>query len=122
MSVAVGCYIICSPMAAACTAPLDARNQASWLQVRGYDTGELATCRRFLETAVELRSWVSLPFRITRRVFAFAERGARPCWLGPHGLRYCTVGWHDQLVCRRCLQALQPAACHMLLRHRAAAA
>ena len=45
------------------------------LQVRGYDTGELATCRNFLETAVELRGWVGLPRGITQRVFAFAERG-----------------------------------------------
>ena len=45
------------------------------MQVRGYDTGELATCRNFLETAVELRGWLALPKGITQRVFAFAERG-----------------------------------------------
>ena len=48
-------------------------------QVRGYDTGELATCRNFLETAVELRGWLALPRGLTQRVFAFGERGA--CWI-----------------------------------------
>ena len=46
--------------------------------MRGYDTGELATCRNFLETAVELRGWLALPRGLTQRVFAFAERGEHP--------------------------------------------
>lgn len=38
--------------------------------VRGFNVGELAACRRFLEGAVELRVPV-----LGRHVFAFAEHG-----------------------------------------------
>ena len=69
--------------------------------MRGYDTGELATCRRFLEMAVELRSWVSLPFRVSRRVFAFAERGeacTQPCAMAGVACRGCQLMHHRLLL------------------------
>ncbi len=55
-------------------ASYDAYTLGGPYSVRGFNVGELAACRRFLEAAVELRVPV-----LGRQLFAFYEHGTDLC-------------------------------------------